>query len=104
MFTLRRSSAAAAAVLGLASVVSSVTPATALSGGHAANPADAPWFASVLLTDSGLSTLGAMTPTMRAVYAKPVNREQCGGALVAPNKVVTAAHCVSNGAKNPFAD
>jgi hypothetical protein len=102
MFTLRRSSAAAAAVVGLASVVGSLTPATALSGGHAANPADVPWFASVLLTDSGLSTVGATTPALRAAYAKPVNREQCGGALVAPDKVVTAAHCVAYDANKPL--
>jgi hypothetical protein len=102
MVRLNRWSAAAAAAVGVASVVGSVTPAAAFSGGHAANPADAPWFAAILWTDSGLSATGKTTSADRAPFAKPVNREHCGGALVAPDKVVTAAHCVTADAIKPL--
>jgi len=102
MVTPRRWAAAAAAAAAIASVVGSVTPAAAMSGGHKANPADAPWFAAILWTDSGLSATGKTTPADRAPYAKPVNRAHCGGALVAPDKVVTAAHCVTADAIKPL--
>jgi secreted trypsin-like serine protease len=48
-------------------------PAEAISRGRAVAPGEAPWLATLVGADAGV---------------------RCGGALIAPDRVVTAAHCV----------
>jgi secreted trypsin-like serine protease len=60
-------------------VIASATPASAVVGGTPASAPQYPWLASV------------GTPLL---FLRP-SGQFCGGALVAPGQVVTAAHCVS---------
>lgn len=62
-----------AVLLAVIALVSGATSADAIVGGTPARVADTPWVVAITTTDGQLI---------------------CGGALVAPDKVVTAAHCV----------
>ncbi|GAA4212652.1 S1 family peptidase [Actinocatenispora rupis] len=69
----------AAAVLGTAGALVAAVPAAAMSGGQpVTDPGTAPWVATLALRgDGGL-----------------LQRAGCGGALIAPDRVLTAAHCL----------
>lgn len=72
-----RLAALAAAVV--AAVIVAAPPSQAMAGGQRALPGEAPWMATLALK-----------------VDKPLpQRASCGGALVAPDKVLTAAHCVA---------
>ncbi|MEU4671312.1 serine protease [Amycolatopsis sp. NPDC023774] len=75
---MRRILTVCAAVLVAGTVVA--TPAMAVAGGDIARPAAAPWMATIAF--NGDQPL--------------VQRESCGGALIAPDRVATAAHCVDH--------
>ncbi|MCX2954145.1 serine protease [Lentzea sp. NEAU-D7] len=62
-----------AVLVAVIALVSGATSADAIVGGTPARVADTPWVVAITTTDGQLI---------------------CGGALVAPDKVVTAAHCV----------
>ncbi|WP_431873967.1 S1 family peptidase [Amycolatopsis sacchari] len=65
----------------LALAMSAVTPAFAVSGGQAvSDPATAPWMATIA----------------RKGTAPLVQRELCGGVLIAPDRIATAAHCLDH--------
>ncbi|MET7990029.1 serine protease [Amycolatopsis sp. NPDC005232] len=75
---MRRILTVGAAVLVAGTVVAA--PAMAVSGGEPAADGAAPWMATVVF--KGDEPL--------------VQRESCGGALIAPDRVVTAAHCLDH--------
>ncbi|WP_439661014.1 serine protease [Lentzea sp. HUAS TT2] len=63
-----------AVLVAVIALVSGATSADAIVGGTPARVADTPWVVAITTTDGQLI---------------------CGGALVAPDKVMTAAHCVT---------
>ncbi|SDO03961.1 serine protease [Lentzea jiangxiensis] len=63
-----------AVLMAVIALVNGATTADAIVGGTPARVADTPWVVAITTTDGQLI---------------------CGGALVAPDKVVTAAHCVT---------
>ncbi|SMD03688.1 serine protease [Lentzea albidocapillata] len=63
-----------AVLVAVMALVSGATSADAIVGGTPARVADTPWVVAITTTDGQLI---------------------CGGALVAPDKVMTAAHCVT---------
>ncbi|MEU4894687.1 serine protease [Streptomyces sp. NPDC044780] len=72
-------------VVALAMVLTAPAPATAdrvVIGGHPARTVEAPWTAAV---------------ASRALFGGKRSGQFCGGAVVAPTTVVTAAHCLSRG-------
>ncbi|MEW2505257.1 serine protease [Amycolatopsis sp. NPDC047767] len=75
---MRRMVTVAAAVLVAGTVVAA--PAMAVSGGEPTPEGAAPWMATVVF--KGDEPL--------------VQRESCGGALIAPDRVATAAHCLDH--------
>ncbi|QRP46449.1 trypsin-like serine protease [Amycolatopsis sp. FDAARGOS 1241] len=76
---MRRILTVCAAVLAAGTAVAA--PALAVSGGEPAQAGAAPWMATI--TFKGDQPL--------------VQRESCGGALIAPDRVATAAHCLDHG-------
>lgn len=85
----------AAVITACANILAAMTlfapPAEAMDYGFRAPQESAPWFANVMMTDE---MLNEMPNEVRDTYNNPVNQAQCGGALVDPTHVVTAAHCV----------
>lgn len=57
------------------------SPAAAILGGAAANPADYPWFCHFVATTDMWGSL-----------PKPVKHVMCGGALISPSLVLTSMH------------